>query len=251
MKWEADDLFKVRSANVGRYKRNFLRQVVCEFRFPTMMEFATSKPPAAFVNALRKEYPTLEQSNEVTVPIGAPAIAGSHVHVLRSRKATWSISLRSSSFSLETSSYTSFVKMKERAMEVVGAAKKVIDSDFFTRIGVRYINAIDRNENPSEGWVNPQLVGALGLGIFGGITEYAGKLNVTGPDGGALLQHGIRLKAKHMEEAVYPEYVLDIDVSRTDVELDNVGDALESIHSQAFDLFDWSLDEKSRNFLSK
>ena len=248
--WEADGLMALRSENVGRYKRSFLSQVVCEFRFPTLMELGAERPPASFVSALRKEYPTFERTNEVTLGLGTGSTGSNHAHVFRAPKLNWAVSLKQSSFSLETTAYTDFAHMKQRILRVVEAASKIIDSDFFTRIGIRYINAIDRGENPAEGWINPELVGPLRSGAFQGILEYAGKLQVTAPDGGALVQHGIRLKPKHLDETVQPEYVLDLDVYRNEVELRDAGTALDAIHSQAFDIFDWALGDKAREYLS-
>jgi len=248
--WEADNLVAARSENIDRYKRNFLRQAVCELRFPTLMELGGDRPPTSFANELRKEYPNLEMANELTLGIGTHSTGTSHSHLFRSPKLNWTVSLKQSAFSIETTTYTDFAQMKQRILRVVDAASKIIDSDFFTRIGLRYINSVDRGENPADGWINPDLVGPLLSGKFSGIKDYASKLELASPDGGCLLQHGIRLKAKQVDEAVPPEYFLDIDVFRSEVELSNTEAALDAIHSQAFDIFDWAIGAKARDYLS-
>ncbi len=246
--WDADSLVAIHSTNVDKYKRNFLRQAVCELRFPTLMELGESRPPAAFVKALRKEYPYIELTNEVTVGIGG---AGSnYAHIFRSTKRTWSVSLKQSALSVETNAYSDYDHMRERVLRVVEAASKVIDSDFFTRIGLRYINVIDSGADPVHGWVNPELVGPILSRSFAGIQEYAGKLQLVANDGGCLLQHGIVLKQKHATGEIGPEYLLDIDSFRNEILLSDTGVALDAMHAQVFDVFDWAIGPKAREHLS-
>lgn len=250
--WDADSLVTPRNENVDRYKRNFLRQAVCEFRFPTLMELGSGRPPAAFVSAIRKEYPHMEQANELMLSMGTNSPSQSvSSHIFRSAKLNWTVSLKESSFSVETTSYTTFAQMKERVSRVIDAAAKIIDSDFFTRIGLRYINVIDSVHDPVDGWVNPQLVAPLQSGALRGVQEYAGKIHVAAEDGGCLLQHGIHLKVQAGNKGLIPEYTLDIDAFRNVVALNEALDALDGAHAQAFSMFDWAIGEAAREYLSK
>lgn len=250
LNWEADTLVAASSANVDRYKRNFLRQAVCEFRFPTLMELGEPRPPASLVTALRKEYPHLELANEVTLGFGGGTSGSNNAHIFRSAKLTWTVTLKQSVLTIETTAYTNYAHMKERVLHVVDAASKIIDSDFFTRVGLRYINVIDSGTDPTDGWINPVLVAPIRSGDFLGVQEYAGKLQLGAPDGGCLLQHGIRLKPPHSGEAVPPEYVLDIDTFRNEVKLSDIGAVLDAMHTQEFNFFDWSIGPKAREYLS-
>lgn len=247
--WQADGLVRVESDNVDRYKRNFLQQVVCEFRFPILMELGDPKPPVQFVNALRKDYPILEMGNEVTLGIGGGATGSNHVHTMRSAKKTSSVSIKQSSLSIETSSYKEFADMKKQIMRVAKAAIPVIDSNFFTRIGLRYINVIDCEDDPVRGWINPALVAPLQASAFFGINEYAGKVSLLTEDGGCLLQHGLKFKPNDGEGDIIPQYFIDIDTFRNEVELDDVEHALAAMHQQAFNIFDWSIGDLARDHL--
>lgn len=252
VKWNADDLVSARSENIDRYKRNFLKQAVCELRFPTLMELGEARPPATLVTALRKEYPHLELANEVTIGFGGGVPGGNNAHIFRSSKLNWTVSLKQSALSIETTAYTEYDQLKERVLKVVAAATKVIDTDFFTRIGLRYINAIDsENADPTDGWINPELVQPLLARKFTGIQEYAGRLQLVSDDGGCQLQHGIGLR-KHLRDGQtqHPEYLLDIDSFRNDVSLSDTASALDAMHSQAFNMFDWCLGNKAREYLS-
>lgn len=249
-KWQADSLLSTHSQNTDRYKRNFLKQAVCEFRFPTLMELGEARPPVSFVSALRKEYPHLELANEVTIGVGGSP-GSNNTHLLRSSKLTWTVSLKQNALLLETTSYSGFPNMKERIQRVVEAGLKVIDSDFFTRVGLRYVNVIDCCADPIDGWVNSDLVKPLLSKNFLGVGEYAGKIQLTAEDGGCLLQHGIRLKQPQQEgKPSVPEYVLDIDTFRNNVSASEYVSVLDKMHSQAFDLFDWAIDNKARDYLT-
>lgn len=251
-KWIADDLVSVHSENLDRYKRNFLKQAVCELRFPTLMELGDPKPPVALVAALRKEYPHLELANEVTIGIGGGIPGSNNTHLFRSAKLTWTVSLKQSAISIETTAYTGFPNMKERILRVVEAASKVIDSDFFTRVGLRYINVIDSGDDPTDGWVNSDLVQPLLSKQFSGVHEYAGKMQLVAEDGGCLLQHGIRLKPPQRDgKDVVPDYLLDIDSFRSDVSISDIESVLDVLHTQVFDVFDWAIGPKAREYLSE
>lgn len=230
------------SGNHG-YKRSFLRQVVMEFRFPTLLEIGKSNPPAKLINALRKEYPHLDSSSEVKLGIGATADATT-VHNFKSSKMSWFVNFKTSSFAIETNKYTTFEEFKDRMMRVVDAATPVIDTDFFTRIGLRYINSIEVDDDPSDGWINPELVAPLRSGNFRGIHDFDGRLHLLAEDGACLLQHGIRLR-----DDASPSYSIDIDASRTDVRLDEVSRIADDLHSQAFNMFEWAAGEKLKNHL--
>ncbi|MGV7240621.1 TIGR04255 family protein [Caballeronia sp. M23-90] len=239
---------------MDRYQRTFLKQAVAEFRFPTLIELGERRPPAQFVAALRREYPTLELANEVTLTMGGESAGSINKHIFRSRKYDWTVSLKESAFSIETNAYPGFHEMKERVMHVVAAASKIIDSDFFTRVGLRYINVIDSGTDPAKGgWVNPELVSPLLSDYFKGIQEFAGRIQVGGEDGGCLLQHGIRVKqptANQDPEDVWPDYLLDLDVFRNGVEVDDTEKNIEAMHVQAFNLFDWAIGPSARNYLA-
>lgn len=252
---QAAELLAFTSGNAQRYRRNFLRQAVCELRFPILMELAGPKPPAKVVAALRKNYPHIEVKNELTFNISSKAETD-NVHVFRSQKLNWSLSVRQSALAIETTRYTDFVEMLERTMELVNAAKDLLDTDFFTRVGLRYVNVIDVADGDYKGWISDQLAAPLFGGQFKGIAEQAGKLALQAEDGGCLLQHGVRVTPgrvtpKNEKSPPATEYVVDIDVYRNEVPIEGLQGVLESINHQGFSLFDWAIGEKARKYLSE
>lgn len=244
----ADDLVAVRSQNLGRYRRNFIRQVVCEFRFPTLLDLGTEKPPASLVKALRKDYPVLDTASEVRFSIGSSAPDSRQAHVFRSVKGDWAVSLKDDAIALESKNYPGFDVFRERAKQVVEAAAGVIDSDFFTRIGIRYINVVDKGD-PMAGWINPALVAPLSSKAFAGVNEYSGKLQLLADDGGCLLQHALAVTTRK-DGGIHLEYTIDIDCYRNETVVVEALDVVDKLHAQGFDIFDWALGPAARDHLS-
>src|SRR5262249_49156853 len=118
-----------------RYTRNFITTAVCELRFPTLMELET-KPPRAFQAKIRKKYPSYEP--QIVEQVGAPSGLNREQHYLfRSKDHHWTVTVKSASIAVETSKYVDFEDFFVRFSEVIGHAREMIDSDFFTRVGFR------------------------------------------------------------------------------------------------------------------
>lgn len=246
---KADDLVRQVPEIQGGFPRNFIRQAVCELRFPTLMSLGGAKPPEKFVAALRKRFPISETINEVTVGAGQSSVT-SHAHQFKSTKLVWTASLKQSAVVLESMRYSTYADFRERAQDVLDAALLVIDSDFFTRVGLRYINVVPTDEAPMTEWINPALVQPLIGHGFTGISEFAGKLAMSAEDGGCLLQHGVSIKGDEPGPTQRPpDYVIDIDTYRVDIPAGDVMSILDANHRQAFSLFSWALGSRAKALL--
>lgn len=226
----------------AHFKRNFIRQAVCEFRFPTLFEIEAVKPPLEFAKALRKEFPNYASS--AAVNINADGVDRARGHIFRSRDNAWVVNLRASSISLETSSYDSFASFKTRIESLLAAAKQVVDTDFFTRIGVRYINTVPFKIDEIDKWVNPSLVGPLAAGTFGDAQEHSQRVCGTTKCGGFLFSHGIGAIS-----ALESEYVLDFDFYREDIAVAESMVVVNQLHKEEFNMFMWSLGPRGREHL--
>lgn len=241
---KADELVPLVPVVSDGYPRNFIRQAVCEFRFPTLMWIGGVKPPEKFVHALRKKYPITESANELTVSAGESSVAG-HAHIFKASTGPWTVQLKQSAVSLETTRYKGYGEYRSRISDLIDAAQLVIDSDFFTRIGLRYINII-QTAKPITDWIKPSLVSTFHEQGFKGISEFAGRLAMNADDGGCLLQHGLRLKEDEDRNVIQtPEYIIDIDAYRVEVPVKEALSAVDAAHRQAFSLFSWSIGPKA------
>jgi hypothetical protein len=248
-RFAADELVLFQSENLNAFNKSLVTNVVCELRFPTLMELGEAKPPSDFVKALRKSYPHIETGTDVSFGFGGLSET-SYAHVFRASKGGWVVSLKHSTLTIETSSYTRYEDLERRVLEAVRAAKPIIDSDFWTRIGLRYINTLPGRSDPiSKGWVNAALISPIQQGVFRGINEAGTRLVLNSEDGGCTLQANIRRNAMAGSEFIAPDFLIDVDVFRSDVEVADTEERLKAMHSQAFNVFDWSLDEGAREFL--
>jgi len=227
----------------AHYKQNLIRLAVCELRFPTLFEVEAETPPLALSKALRKEYPTHEHLKNVNVNLGG--LAHSNAHAFRSKKGRWSVTLRAAALSLETSHYDSFEEFAERLAFVVKAGESTIDSDFFTRVGLRYINILPCQPDKAAEWINPVLVGALGVGVFGSVSEYWQRVQGPTEMGGYTFTHGVQVQPGTQPR----EYLLDFDFFKEDVAVADTLAVVKKLHELEFSMFHWSLGPKAKEHL--
>lgn len=228
--------FGVPEASPRTFERNLIRQAVCELRFPTLFSLNAQKPPAAFGSALRKEFPDYQPANEVN--FSQNSFEQSFSHTFKAKKGFWTVTLRPSAITLETSTYSSFENFKEKLALIIKAADGVIDSQFFTRVGLRYINTLPYKIESIADWVNPALVAPLAQGIYGDPVEHSGRVTRVNPDGtGYTFAHGVGTN----QQSGSKEYVLDLDFFQEDVPLDSALDVIDELHSREYNMFMWSL----------
>lgn len=246
------EFLAVPSQEATHFKRNFVRHAICELRFPTLFELEAPRPPYALSSAMRKDFPIYEFMNGINVNPGGVASANSHV--FKSRKGEWAVSVRASAITIETFQYESFDLFLDRIEALVRAISGVIDCDFFTRIGMRMINAIPipRDGNVDE-WVNPSLVGDLPKGVFGRVNEFSQRIAGVTEVGQYLFQHGVGAVIGQPAMAQVSEgsvdYVLDFDFSSEDVTIKDTSDIVRKLHMRMYDLFFWSLGAKAVEYL--
>lgn len=234
----------VAAAESAHFTKNFIRLAVCELRFPTLFELVESdRPPLAFSKALRKDYPTHDLLKDVNVNPGG--LAQATAHAFRSRKARWTVTLRAAALTLETSQYDAFEEFEARLGVILEAARATIDSDFFTRVGLRYINALPFNVGEIKEWVNPGLVGPLGDGTFGDVEEHSQVVRGGTSVGGYSFRHGLANNPLGGAR----EYVLDFDFYREDVPVSETISTVQKLHELEFSMFTWSLGPKAKAHL--
>lgn len=251
---DADDLVPLLPKHEGAFKRNFIKQAVCEFKFPTLLAMGGAAPPKAFVSALRKAYPVLELNKEVPIGFAESTTANGHSHVLKSSKQTWTVTIKKDAVVIETSRYTDYKEMRSRTDEVIKAASGIIDSDFFTRVGMRYINAITTDgDSPLHEWINPSLVGPVEQQGFKGVADFAGRLRLETDDGGCLLQHGLKHKSGGQVglPTLVPDYIIDIDCYRSEVPLAETLATLDNMRMQVYSMFQWAIGVKAKEYLGE
>ena len=217
------------------YQRNLIQQAVCELKFPTVYGLVRGKPPLELAKALRKTFPDHGTVDNLNVSMGG--VAQDFAYVFKDKKNRTSITFRPSALSVETSSYQSFEALLNIVLFASESARRIIDSEFFTRVGLRYINGVPYNQADIGNWVNMELVSPLAKGSLGKPTEFSGRVATVTGNSGFLLQHGIGKKDGTNEE----QYLLDFDVWREDVPFAELTNAIQELHEAESKLFNWSL----------
>jgi uncharacterized protein (TIGR04255 family) len=150
--------------------------------------------------------------------------------------------LRAAALSLETSNYSAFDEFEERLKAIIAAGEVTIDSDFFTRVGLRYVNLLPFNVAEIRDWVNPALVTPLGDGTFGDVDEHWQTVRGSTSMGGYYLRHGVGNPGPNGVR----EYLLDFDFYREDVPLADALGVVRKLHELEFSMFMWTLGPKAK-----
>ena len=232
-----------------KYKSNFIKTAVCELRFPTLLELE-SKPPKDFQAKIRKLYPFYEP--EVMQRFGdSEGDSNEHRYLFRSKDRHWTITVKSFALAIETSRYVDFEDFFARFKLVLDSAKEMIDSDFFTRIGFRYINSIPIEDGKLDGWIRPELILPLTEGALGSIKSSASIIHGYMEQGEYSLRHGLKTEDKGNMGNDVPNYVLDVDYYSENIEFDKVEHLIKHFNETNFAFFSWCLGEKAKKLLGE
>lgn len=245
MNGDAPKVLSVPRVGAAHYSRNFIRQAVCEFRFPTIFEIEEQRPPAQFWKVIRKHFPIHEIQKGVSLAPGSMTQASAHQ--FRSRQGRWAIALRASAITLETAKYGSFDEFFEQLRIVEEAAQQTIDSEFYTRVGLRYINVLPYGQDDLGLWVNDALVGPLSKGVYGDATEHSQQVRGVTQCGGFTFQHSLLTDPNSDGKR---SYVLDFDFYREEVEVTDALTTVKKLHELEFSMFSWALGDRAREYLN-
>lgn len=236
---EEPRVLKLPPAEHIEYARNFVRTAVCELRFPTLLELE-NRSPDELQKALRKEYPGYERGQAVTgitVGVGGTERQVQIQHQLRSKDKKWTVAFRSSSVALESTSYRGFDDFMRRLAWVLKAVKPIIDADFFTRVGLRYINALPFTSGPElAGWVNPSLAGSLIDGPFGDVSTFWQQVQGPAQRGWFSLRHGFP-----EPDGPKREYIIDLDFHDENIDVADAETAIAEMHDLSYRFFCWAV----------
>ena len=229
-----------------RYQQNFIKTAVCELRFPALLELET-KPPRTFQKAIRKDYPFYEPQIFETPGGASTELMRENRYLFRSKDKNWTVSVKSFSLALETSKYVDFEDFFNRLRALLKSAQDMIDSDFFTRVGLRYINAIPLEDGTPEGWVRPDLLAPIAGGALGLPKSFASVLTGDMANGHYSIRHGMKEPTETSQEPI--SYTLDFDYYADNLEASEVPACIQSFHDTNFSLFNWCLGEKAKKLL--
>ena len=229
---------------IVEFERNFIKAAVCELRFPTLLEFET-KPPVQLQRELRKEYPYYEPEQSVSVIPGS--VGHETRYLFKSRKKDWTISFRASAIGLETRHYTNFEEFFERLQSLLLKSQRLLDTDFFTRVGLRYIDEIPIEDQTIAGWITDLLVAPLAQNIYGSPEHFLQEVRGFTEIGGYTFKHGL----KNSDQEKHQVYYLDFDFYEENVSFESVPSMVTQFNLLSFRFFRWVIGPKALNLLGK
>ena len=146
------------------YEKNQLIETICQLRFPTILSIET-KEPADFQDTIRAEFPRYScQMDQVNGSDGKPQQVRNHSFI--TEDGTFKISLTQDFIALSTMRYPGWEGFAGKLDEPLGQFIRVYKPAYFSRIGLRYLNAFSREqlgltERRWNDLLQPQVLGIL------------------------------------------------------------------------------------------
>lgn len=208
------------------YEKAPLTQVICQLRFPPVLRIE-NPPPAEFQERIRHIFPLLERTQGQIAEV-PPELAqlmgitqGRIEFTFRTEDGKTTLTLGAEAIALATTAYTIWDRFLEHLQPALDALLEIYKPSFFQRVGLRYINTIQRSTMGIENqeWselLRPSILGELSLPQFeANATEVKRSVRVNLPNEegcGLFLQHGFA-KKQGLDEVLYR---LDFDFYRSD-----------------------------------
>ena len=232
-----------------RYGKPQLIEVVCQLRFPTILKIE-NQSPYEFQELIRGEYPNYSVKEErPPAQANAPKETVKN-HQFISLDGGWKVNLTRSFVSLSTHRYTVWEDFAQRLDRILAHLIGVYKPACFNRVGLRYINAFNRERLELEGVSWRELIqpGFLGLMADEDVPESAfGKneqsVNLALPGGarcgikcGPGVLHKVNNKTRQTVDE--PAFMLDIDVYMDgNIEMSHTAAGLNIVHTHADSIF--------------
>ena len=140
------------------FRKPQLMEVICQLRFPEILTIST-RVPADFQEAIRREFPQYRATKEVPAPrlVGGPGnfTLQNQAEIINyqfvSADGVWRVNLTSKFISLACNRYTTWEDFAQKLDLPLAAFIKIYEPAFFERVGLRYINAFSRKDLDLEG----------------------------------------------------------------------------------------------------
>ena len=157
-----------------QYAKSPLVEVICQLRFPTILSIG-SQEPAAFQEAIRREFPRYAVRQEQPAPrvVGAggpapkleaqPPVTN---YNFVSADGLWKLNLTKDFIALSTLGYHCWEDFAQRLDKPLASFIQLYQPAFFERIGLRYVNAVSRKalgleDVPWVSLIQPAFLGVL------------------------------------------------------------------------------------------
>jgi len=243
-----------------QFENNPLVEVICQLRFPPILSIAAEEP-ATFQDRIRSTYPlySLEEQSALPAEIveslkNFPLKLGKQSdHRFTTENEKRIVTLNKAFLALMDFDYLRWTDFKNELDSVREAVEDTYEPSFYTRVGLRYRNAIVREDlglegTPWERLINPSLTGLLGVSdVCDYVTEAQGKtvIRLDEVEGGFVtLRQGLGMVDDRLA------YLIDADFfTTTKQEAPNVPGILDIFNRLNGNLFRWAIRDELRDAL--
>jgi uncharacterized protein (TIGR04255 family) len=240
------------------YDKAPLKTVICQLRFPAVLKIE-SEVPSNFQQRIRHILPLTERNEGPAFPLPIPknvneVLVGAIGYTFLTEDRRTSIQLGSSALTYQTTVYKLWENLLETLMPAIRALKDIYEPAFYSRIGLRYVDSVDRaalgmQNTPWSELLNQVILGELAEHFFEANVEALQKsIRVRNSDkqGGFLLQHGMT----RPEPDAPTVYVVDFDFyvdQRTETK--DAPSVLIDLHDRSGRAWRWCITSKLHEVL--
>lgn len=246
------------------YQKNPLTEVICQLSFPAILRI-DSEVPANFQGKIQEQYPIYQEAQGANLKLNFPQelaqVVGNTLS-LKSGRATyqflsadkkWKITLTRETLSVSTVEYKRWEDFKHHLETAFNAFVEEYKPPFFTRVGLRYQDLIQRSTLGLDdvSWselLSKPIAGELSAPeIVDRITHCINQLTIRLDDEGGmiLLNHGLVSNEKSEDL-----YLIDSDfLTEQKTEVQNVNERLDYFNKFSGRLFRWCISERLHDSL--
>lgn len=244
------------------YEKTPTIEVICQLRFPSLLTIESS-PPAGFQERIRSMFPILERPANSPLPEGLPqeiaqvvsARSGSDSYQFLTEDRSSFVTLTPGSLALTSNEYSRWEDFRGQLRAPLKALIEIYEPSFFSRVGLRYQDVIDRTKIglPTVPWsalLKREILGELALPQFEANVEKVAhrEIRIRIPDGSGsvMMRHGLA-DVRDREGACY---VIDIDIfCEQKTEVQDAESTLNSFNELAGRAFRWCITDTLRDAL--
>jgi uncharacterized protein (TIGR04255 family) len=246
-------------------------EVIAQVQFPPILRIGIQgQPPADFQERIRTVFPLLELGQAIAPPQGpegqmippqvmqffaAAMTEGAPTYRFLTEDRSSTVILNQSSLTLSTSAYTRWENFLGNFKLPLSALITEYRPSFFSRVGLRYVNAIEKTKlgfSENVSWsdlITKEVLGELALPAFEkNLVNISSTIRAKIPDGTGYLtfRNGIRTLPGHSENA----YLLDFDLHNDQRAVAEEAETrLVHFHQLEGDAFRWCIKRKLHNAL--
>lgn len=229
------------------YEKNPLLEVICQFRFPTILRI-DSEEPAQFQEKIRQRFPQYSVRLETS-----PARPGQQPQQLRNYQfvsvdGRWKLNLTKDFVSLSTVAYRNWDGFARQIDLPVAAFIETYQPTYFERVGLRYVNGFSREiiADHTVRWrdcIAPHFLGILAEDdtADGAVHRCSVDIETMLPGGIMLKSHagpGVIKVAGAARQVQQVRFILDDDLCVTGkLSVQQAVEALPKLHESAYRVF--------------